>query len=162
MHKLLFALFMTVIWLAAQAAQTDEERAVRVLFDAKHAVNRAAHAAAQQLDERELAEGRFILDETKALEEAMTYLQQNLKLDEQGVPLPGSRLRDRVTVDAWHVVGRNESFPFTYRNSEFNYEVTLDRPGVILIVHVVYPRVFSIMEPVEWHIKGAAQLVLPG
>ncbi|MCM3749073.1 hypothetical protein M3223_17085 [Paenibacillus pasadenensis] len=153
---------MTVIWLAAQAAQTDEERAVRVLFDAKHAVNRAAHAAAQQLDERELAEGRFILDETKALEEAMTYLQQNLKLDEQGVPLPGSRLRDRVTVDAWHVVGRNESFPFTYRNSEFNYEVTLDRPGVILIVHVVYARVFSIMEPVEWHIKGAAQLVLPG
>ncbi|OXM13779.1 hypothetical protein [Paenibacillus herberti] len=161
MYKLLWGLLMCGLWLYAQAAQTDEERAVRILFEAKHAVNRAAHAAAQQLDERELADGRFVLDERRALEEATAYLQDNLRLDEQGNPLPGSRLRQQVTVDAWHVVGRNESFPYTYQNSEFNYEVTLDRPGVILIIHVIHPRAFSVMEPIEWHIKGAAQLVLP-
>ncbi|QJC51208.1 hypothetical protein HGI30_06280 [Paenibacillus albicereus] len=162
MYKLLLILLMSMLWLGAHAAQADQERAVRMLFEAKHAVNRAAHAAAQQLDEEELAEGRFDVDEERAEAAAREYLQENLRLDEQGRPVQGSRLKAAVIIEAWKVIGQEQSFPYIYRDSRFGYEVTLDRPGVVLIARIEHPRLFSVMEPIVWHVKGAAQLVLPG
>ncbi|PLT44894.1 hypothetical protein B8V81_3325 [Paenibacillus pasadenensis] len=161
MYKLLLILLMSMLWLSAHAAQADEERAVRMLFEAKHAVNRAAHAAAQQLDEEELAEGRFDIDKARAEAAAAIYLQENLFLDGEGRPAAGSRLKAAVVVEAWEVIGREHSFPYVYRDSRFDYEVTLDRPGVVLIVRIEHPRLFSVMEPIIWHVKGTAQLVLP-
>ncbi|RAP73840.1 hypothetical protein [Paenibacillus montanisoli] len=158
MYKLMLVMPMMVVWMLLHALQTDEELAVAALFQGKHAVNRAAHAAAQQIDTAALAEGRLQIDERAAIEAAALYLQRNLQLDESGRPLPGTYLREKVEVVEFKVINGDRSFPYTYRNDSLDYEVTLRRPGVILIAKVVYPRVFTVIEPIEWTIKGAAEL----
>ncbi|WP_274649132.1 hypothetical protein [Paenibacillus humicola] len=159
MYKLVLILLMMVVWMSMHALQTDEEMAAAALFQGKHAVNRAAHAAAQQLDPAALADGRLHIDEDAAAREAAHYLQANLQLDKDGMPLPGAYLRDRVEVLVCDVVNDDQSFPYVYRNAAYDYEVTLRKPGVVMIVKLVYPRVFSVMEPIEWDIKGTAELV---
>ena len=158
MAKLLFILLFLAAWLTAHALQADEERSIRTLFESKHAVNRAAHAAAQQLDEGELADGNIAIDEGAAFSTAMAYLQQNLKLGGDGEPKPGSRLKEQVLIEDYKVINRDRKFPYTYRNDRYDYEVTLDRPGVVLIVRIVYPRMFTAMDPIVWYVKGTAEL----
>ena len=58
MYKLVLVMLMMVIWMFMHALQTDEEMAITALFQGKHAVNRAAHAAAQQVDRAALSEGQ--------------------------------------------------------------------------------------------------------
>lgn len=157
-YKLLLIVVLLTVWLAAHALQTDEELAIQTLFRGKHAVNRAAHAAAQQLDADALAEGRVVIDESAASAEAARYLQANLQLDGAGNPLPGTFLRERAEVLAFEVINGNRVFPFTYRSDLYDYEVTLQKPGVVLIMRLKYPRVFQMMEPIEWDIKGTAEL----
>ncbi|OUM97314.1 MAG: hypothetical protein A9Z00_05450 [Thermobacillus sp. ZCTH02-B1] len=161
MHKLLLLTLMAAVWAMLVALQVDEEMSIRTLFEAKRAVNRAAHAAAQQVDEDALAAGVVHIDEAAAASAALRYLQTNLRLDSSLAPLPGSMLRDPVEIAELRVVNGNEHFPYTYRNEVYDYEVTLRRPGVILIVRVRYPRGFSVMDPIEWYVKGSAELVLP-
>lgn len=159
LYKLLWILLMIASWMYAQAVQVDEESSMKALYDGKHAVNRAAHAAAQQVDDGALASGHLRIDPDAALREAAFYLQANLELDEEGNPLPGSYLRDRVEVLVFRVINDDVAFPYTYRNPAYDYEVTLTRPGVVLMIRLKYPRVFSAMPPVEWVVKGTAELV---
>jgi hypothetical protein len=158
MYKLVLALLMMVVWMLLHALQTDEEMAITALFQGKHAVNRAAHAAAQQVDAAALADGRLHIDEAAARAEAGLYLQRNLQLDEAGVPLPGTYLKERVELVDFQVINDDKTFPYTYRNDSADYEVTLRRPGVVLIARIVYPRVFAVIEPITWTIKGTAEL----
>lgn len=153
----MFAL-MAVMWVTAHAQQMDEEMAMKALFQAKHAVNRAAHAAAQQLDEEQLAHGTLWIDSTHAFTAVKTYLMGNLQLDSNLKPIAGSYLRQPVDIMVFKVVNGDESFPYTYRNSAYDYEVTLQHPGVILIIHLEYPRVFNVIDPIEWYVKGVAEL----
>jgi len=159
MYKLLLLTLMTVIWMMMQALQIDEELAIRTLFASKQAINRAAHAAAQQLSAEALADGIVRIDEPAAEAAALSYLRANLLLDEAGVPLPGSKLRDPVDVLELGIVNSEASFPYVYRSDAYEYEVTLERPGVVLIAGIRYPRTFSLLEPIEWQVKGAAETV---
>lgn len=159
MYKLVLIMLMIVVWMYIHALQVDEEIAMGALFQGKHAVNRAAHAAAQQVDVRALADGRLHIDERAAALAAGEYLQANLQLDASGEPLPNAFLRERVEVLVFEVINDDRSFPYEYRNAAYNYEVTLERPGVVMIVNVIYPRVFSVIKPIVWQIKGAAELV---
>ena len=95
----------------------------------------------------------------EAIETAALYLQQNLKLDASGAPLPESFLKQRVEVVVFEIVNADQNFPYTYRNDAYDYEVTLQRPGVVMIVQIVYPRAFQVLDAIEWDIKGAAELV---
>lgn len=159
MHKLLLLTLMAAVWTMLHALQIDGEMAIRTLFEAKRAVNRAAHAAAQQLDQDALAAGVLRIDEAAAASAALHYLRVNMRLDPSLAPLPDSMLRDPVEIAVLRVVNADAAFPYTYRNETYQYEVTLKRPGVILIARVRYPRGFNVMGPVEWHVKGAAELV---
>lgn len=158
MHKLLLLTLMAGIWTMLHALQIEEEMALRTFFEGKRAVNRAAHAAAQQLDSEALSEGIVRIDEEAALASALLYLRVNLRLDESLAPLPGSMLRDPVELAEFRVVNDDAAFPFTYRNAALDYEVTLREPGVILIIRIRYPRGFTVMEPLDWYVKGAAEL----
>ena len=158
MYKLVLVLLMAVVWLLLHAMQTDEEMAVAALFQGKHAVNRAAHAAAQQVDAAALGDGRLHIDETAARGQAGMYLQRNLQVDADGNPLPGTYWREKVEIVDFKVINDDHSFPYTYRNDQYHYEVTLHHPGVVLIVRIVYPRIFNVIEPIEWTIKGTAEL----
>ncbi|WP_256761241.1 hypothetical protein [Cohnella sp. WQ 127256] len=159
MAKLVFSVLMIVIWWMLHALQIDEEVAMGTVHEAKRAVDRAAHAAAQQLDREKLEMGIVSIDSGLAEGVALHYLQGNLALDAELNPQPGTFLRDAVEVLAFDIVNEEVEFPYTYRNSLYNYEVTLDRPGVILIAHVKYPRLFGVLDPVEWDLKGSAELV---
>lgn len=160
MYKLVLMAAMMTIWLTVHVLQVEEEMAMKTLFQSKRAVNRAAHAAAQQVDKAALGDGVARIDEASAADAAELYLQRNLLLDENGVPLGNSMLQDPVEVLVFEVVNAEQSFPYYYRNHTYDYETVLQRPGVILIAKVVHPRRFSVMEPIEWEIKGAAELVV--
>ncbi len=159
MAKLVFSVLMIVIWWMLHALQMDEELAMGTVHEAKRAVDRAAHAAAQQLDREKLELGVLSIKGEKAEEALIVYLRENLSLDAELNPVPGSFLRDRVAVRVFEVINDEIDFPYTYRNSLYGYEVTLDRPGVVLIIHVIYPRLFGVLAPVKWDLKGTAQLV---
>ena len=159
MSKLVFGILMAVVWWMIHALQMDEELAMNTVHEAKRAVDRAAHAAAQQLDRDRLEMGIITLDSDLAKATAYAYLQANLRLDAELDPLPGSMLRDQVVVEQFMVAGEAEVFPYTYRNDLYAYEVTLSRPGVVLIVHLTFPRLFGVLAPVSWDLKGSAETV---
>ncbi|MFD0673908.1 hypothetical protein [Cohnella sp. GCM10027633] len=159
MAKLLFGVLMTVVWWMLHALQLDEEMAIGTLSNMKHAVNRAAHAAAQQLDRDKLELGILSIDESLAEQAAARYLMDNLALDGQLNPLPGSMLRDSVEVRVFEVLDESLAYPFTYRNERYAYEVTFDRPGVVLIANVTYPLLFGVLAPIEWDVRGSSELV---
>lgn len=159
MYKLLLIIVMMSVWIAIHLLQVEEELAMKTLFQGKHAINRAAHAAAQQLDPLALSDGVLWIAPDAAELAALQYLSVNLRLDEYGVPLPDSFLKHPVEVLVFEIINENKRFPYTYRNDRYQYEVTLQRPGVIIIAHLVYPRAFSVMKPIEWNIKGAAELI---
>jgi hypothetical protein len=158
-YKLLLFLFSVVFAMMLHAFQMDQELALRTLFWAKHSLNRAAHAAAQQLDPDSLSRGVIDLDEAAAELAALQYLQANLQLDEHLMPLPDSFLQARVEVLAFEVIRASESFPYEYTNERLAFKVTLRRPGVVMAIRVEYPRLFSLLGPVSWELKGAAELV---
>ncbi|BBI35265.1 hypothetical protein [Cohnella abietis] len=159
MAKLVFGVLMIVVWWMLHALQMDEEIAMGTVHEAKRAVDRAAHAAAQQLDREKLEMGVLSIKADRAESEIMAYLQENLSVDANLIPVPGSFLRDPVEVRAFAIINEDKQFPYTYRNANYDYEVTLDRPGIVLIVHVKYPRLFGVLSPVEWDLKGSAELV---
>lgn len=159
MAKLLFGVLMTVVWWMLHALQLDEEMAIGTLSNLKHAVNRAAHAAAQQLDRDKLELGVLSIDEGLAEQAAARYLMDNLALDGGLNPLPGSLLRDPVEVRVFEVLDESLSYPYTYKNEPYDYEVTFERPGVVLIARVAYPVLFGVLAPIEWDVRGSSELV---
>ncbi|MCR2803338.1 hypothetical protein [Paenibacillus soyae] len=160
MYKLVLYVAMMAIWLSAHTLQIEEEMAMKALFQGKRAVNRAAHAAAQQVDKTALADGIARIDASAASDAAALYLQRNLQLDENGEPLARSFLRERVDILVFEVINDDREFPFFYRNEDYDFEAVLKQPGVVLIVRMAHPRRFSVMEPISWEIKGTAELVV--
>ncbi|WP_028563303.1 hypothetical protein [Paenibacillus pinihumi] len=159
MYKLLLIPLMMVVWMMLHVLQLDEEMAIQTLFHGKHAVNRAAHAAAQQLDQAELASGKLVIDRTAAREMAMHYLYYNLLLDSGGRPEPGSLLKERPEIVVFDIINGDQSFPYRYRSAEHQFEVILQGPGIVIIAQMKYPRAFTVLDPIEWKIKGVAELL---
>lgn len=159
MNKLLLYVLLIVFGMSLLALQADEELSMNSLFDAKHALNRATHAAAQAVDQAKLAEGIADLDEAKARETALDYLCANLRLDEDLTPLPGSFLQRPVSILALDVIGADHIFPYVYQQPLYNYTVTLNRPGVVLLARIEYPRMYNVLDPVEWVVKSSSELV---
>lgn len=159
MAKLVFSVLMIVIWWMLHALQMDEELAMGTVHEAKRAVDRAAHAAAQQVDRDKLEIGVLSVQPELAEDAAIDYLRANLSLDSGLKPISGSFLRDPVEVRVFEILNEDLEYPYTYRNSQYQYEVTLERPGVVMIIHVKYPRLFGVLAPVEWNLKGSAELV---
>ena len=159
MYKMVLLVLMSALYMMIYALQTDEELAMHTLFQGKHALNTAVHAAAQQSDQAKLAGGVHAIDAAKAQDAAWRYLQTNLRLDAGFNPLPGTFLRARVQVKLFQVINETYTFPYTYSNPLYGYSVTLERPGVIMCIQLEYPRTYSMLQPIIWTIKGAAEMV---
>lgn len=159
MYKLLLILNLCVICIVMYALQTDEAISLHMYFQSKQSINRAVHAAAQQLDMDKLSQGIFSIDEASAKRVAWTYLQQNLNLDQGLNPLPGSILAKSAEIVRFQVINEGENFPYTFRDSTLGYSIVLNNPGVIMIMRLDYPRLYNILPPMTWHIKGVAEIV---
>lgn len=160
MNKLLLFMLLAVFFMSLLALQADEELAMANLFDTKHAVNRSTHAAAQEVDGAKLAAGLIDLDQEEAKRKALLYLRENLRLDNGLIPLPGSFLQRPVTILALDVIGAEHSFPYVYSKPAYDYSVTLQRPGVVMIIQLEYPRMYNVLSPVVWVVKSASELVM--
>ncbi|MFF2483266.1 hypothetical protein [Paenibacillus sp. NPDC058071] len=160
MYKLMAIILFMSVWITLLALQTDEELSMKQLFEGKRAVNRAAHAAAQQLDRAALADGVLRIDEAAARLAAEAYLRANLRLDANGQPLPGSSLRDKPEIAVFDIINDSHTFPYRYTNDLYSYEATLKRPGVVIILKMDYPRVFEALPKIGWAIKGVAEPVI--
>lgn len=158
MYKLLLFLLLAAFFMSMHALQLDEEVALHALFQGKRAVNRAAHAAAQQLNPDKLAAGVRSIDPVRAEAAALQYLRHNLRLDGANQPLPDTFWKTRVDVLDFTVINEDSPFPYTYANPDLGYTVVLNRPGVVFAVRLEYPRTFRVLERIEWEIKGTAEL----
>ncbi|WP_244163171.1 hypothetical protein [Paenibacillus pectinilyticus] len=150
---------MSVVFMSLYALQTDEELAMHTVFQGKHGLNDAVHAAAQQSDGAKLAQGIHSIDETKAREAALAYLQANLRLNEDNEPLPDTFLKSRVVVELFKVVNEDTVFPYMYQDDRLDYSVTLERPGVIMFIRLEFPRTYAVLQPITWVIKSSAEMV---
>lgn len=162
MDKFLLMVLLLVMQMRLMALQIDEQRAMQMLFEVKRAVNRAAHAAAQQADAELLARGVRAIDEGRAEALFLAYLQANLRLDGDNRPLAGSPLAEPVEIVVFDVINADASFPYQYRNEDHRLEVTLAGPGVVAVIRAAYPRIYRFIEPVAWTVKGAAELLPDG
>ncbi len=162
MYKLLLYLLLIVFFMTMFALQIDEEVSMNTLFRVKHGLNRATHAAAQQIDVHKLAQGITSIEIQSAEDKAYDFLQANLQLDVNNVPQQGSFLDTPVDVVVFEVINENHVFPYNYVNNECNYEVTLQRPGVVMIIRVEYPRIYQVLGPITWFIKGTSELYPTG
>jgi hypothetical protein len=160
LNKLLLYMLLVVFFVSLMALQADEELSMNEFFNVKHALNRATHAAAQQTDGGELSGGIADLDKDKARAVALQYLKANLRLKEDLSPEPGSFLQAPVEIVALDVIGADQSFPYRYEQPSYGYSVTLQHPGVVLLVRLVYPRMYHVLDPVEWVVKSASELVI--
>ncbi|MFK7694422.1 hypothetical protein [Paenibacillus sp. HJGM_3] len=159
MYKFLGFVLLISYVAVMNALQTDEQRAMQAFFEGKRAVNRAAHAAAQQIDPLKLTEGIVSIDPLRAEAAALSYLRSNLKLDAAGEPLADSYWRAGMDVVVFDIVNETATFPYTYTNAAYGYSVTLNRPAVVLMIRLRYPRLFRVVSPIEWTVKGVAELV---
>lgn len=87
----------------------------------------------------------------------MIYL--NLLLDEAGNPTAQSFIRKPVQIVHFDVLDASLSYPYHYKLDSYDFQTTFERPAVIVVIKISYPRIFSINNPVEWNIIGSAQLV---
>jgi hypothetical protein len=159
MYKLLIFPVILAFMFVMYAYQIDQELAMRTLFQSKHGINRAVHAAAQQMNEELLANGTYAIEPNLAKETALEYLRHNLYLDDHNRPLPESFLKAEVEILVLEIINNDRDFPFDYTHEAYDYSVTLERPGVIMIAAVEYPRMFKMIQPIHWKIKGASELV---
>lgn len=161
MYKLILSIMLAVGCVMLSAQQMDELMAMHALFQAKNAANRAAHAAAQQVDRKRLSLGERWIDEARAEAVARYYLQENLQLDDTLQPLPESFWQSQVEWLVFDVINGDETFPYLYQNDMYRVSEKLERPGVVLIIALEYPRTFSLIEPIRWELKAVAELYVP-
>jgi hypothetical protein len=158
MYKLVIYFLLSVFFMTMFALQVDEQVSMNTLFRVKHGLNRATHAAAQQLDELKLAQGVMSIHVQAAEQRAYEYMQTNLQLDLNNMPLQEGFLEAPIDVLVFDVINEDRIFPYHYMNDEYNYEVTLERPGVVMIIRVEYPRIYHVIGPITWVVKGAAEI----
>ncbi|GIQ71014.1 hypothetical protein DUZ99_01520 [Xylanibacillus composti] len=156
MDKLILVVLLLAVTVVLQAAQLEEEAAYQTFFRAKHALNRAAVAAAQQLDPAALAEGRIAIDPQQARGTAEWYLQHNLGLDSDHLPRSGGFLQHRVEWVRLEVINEGP-FPYRYSDPSINYEVVLEKPGVVAVIRLRYPGIFLWYDGLEWDIKATGE-----
>jgi hypothetical protein len=112
----------------------------------KPLIDIATHAATLDIDLMEAAQGRIVWDTIKGTASFYKYLQKNLHLDNNNVPVQGSYL---TVAPAVHFLGlvSNSSYPFTYvktitlhqstvKQTVRTIQTTLYGPSVVAIVEV--------------------------
>lgn len=160
MNKLLLVILMSVVFTTLSALQIDHQLSIHNFFASKYSLNRAVHAAAQQIDLEQLSKGIYSIDQKKSYEVAMVYLQENLQLNEKLESKPGSFLLTNIQVELFQVVNQQVTFPYTFHSPEHSYQITLQRPGVIMIVNIEYPQKYRVLSPISWKMKAVAEITI--
>lgn len=147
MYKFIVYLFLIVALLFAYFDQLSNHASFIHYYKYKYAINRATHAAAMQLDDYALAEGRVIIDQNKAYDVAIKLLNMNIEQPNYSI-----RLFDVIQL------GPNES-PFHYKNANWGIDVIVYNPAVVMVVETSYNHFISSKSPYKWEIYGTSEVV---
>jgi len=153
----LFVILIPLLMLL-YAYTTDSEISLQGYFRVKSGLNRAVHAAALQVNNDELSSGKRVIDPSLAQSEFLSYLQENLSLDDTLNPLPNTFLKDQVVIIDFKVENTGP-FPYHFVDTTNEVDIWLSRPGVIAIIEVKYPRIFSVLGPIAWKVNASHELI---
>ncbi|HEY0827870.1 MAG TPA: peptidase M23 [Bacilli bacterium] len=140
---LLLFYFTFILWVLQINLQMDAEAHYKL----KESLEIAAHDAALQDVEAELAEGRIVFNTSQALESFKDSLIYSLKLTDAGMalePMTQSYFQDPIRIVFEHYIddGNTISYPFLYENPTYNIREVIRGPSVIFIVETQTPRHF--------------------
>lgn len=140
---LLMFYFTFVLWVLQFNLQMDAE----VHYKLKESLEIAAHDAALQDVEAELAEGRIVFEQNQALTSFKDSLTHSLKLADNGMelnPLPQSYFQDPIRIVFIHYIddANTATFPFLYENPTYHIREVIRGPSVIFVVETQTPRHF--------------------
>ena len=159
MYKLILYPLLLVAMLMFYIDQLNQQVALQTYYTAKYALNRATHAAAMQLDKIALADGFLYIDPLQAYEQGRLMLFQNLQLDENGQITSHTFLQNPVKVLHFEVI--NDNLPLQYDNPQYNIELLIEAPTVIMVVEIYSPGIFSRRNQLKWEIVGSSKIIAP-
>jgi hypothetical protein len=131
--------------------ELDYDHATAMFIQAKQAVNRSVQAAAMQIDPESWAAGEPVLEPIRAESIFKDYLKDNLKLST-------GNLKNHIGEIEVTIVDRSHSFPYTFQ-SKWNDTIVFRSPGLFVSVQLTYPRLYKVLGPITWNIRGAEQIV---
>ncbi|RHW35958.1 peptidase M23 [Neobacillus notoginsengisoli] len=138
---LLFALLMQM-----QYNLDADKTATRQL---KNAIELAVHDAALAVSPLEMAEGRIVFEQSKAIDNLKLSLEENLKIESAGgfvySPKSNSFYKQDLYISHLEFVDDSitMSYPYTYVNQDYDILETLDGPSVIAVITTESPRWFN-------------------
>jgi hypothetical protein len=131
--------------------QLDHDYATALFIQAKQAVNRSVQAAAMQVDLESWAAGEPVLEPVQAESTFKDYLKDNLKL-------ATGNLKNQIGEIDVTIVDRSHVFPYTFQ-SKWNDTIVFHSPGLFVSVKLTYPRLYKVLGPITWTIRGAEQII---
>jgi len=147
MYKFIIYPILIVLLLFTSLDQLSNHAALIHYYSYKYAVNRATHAAAMQLDKEALADGHIVIDEYEAQLAARQLLNLNLE-------------KDSYTITFFEVVHvESENVPYHYVNKQWNIELYLYKPAVILVISTELPHMIKSKPSFLWNIFGTSEVV---
>lgn len=147
MYKFIVYPFLLLILLYAYVDQLSHHMAYIHYYKMKYALNRAAHAAAMQINEAALANGLIVIDEQAAYDAAQRLLYLNSK-DEVYKLVYFTVINDIDSDSTYH-----------YVNRQWNIDVMLNKPAVVLVIEATLPHIINTKEPYKWKINGTSEVV---
>lgn len=149
MYKFIVYLLLLIILFYAYMDQLSNHMAYTHYYKMKYALNRATHAAAMQIDEAALGNGTIMIDETAAFEAAQQLLALNSH--NQSYQIMYFKVINNVSTTT----------PYNYINREWNIDVTLSKPAVVMVIEASLPHIISTKQPYIWKINGTSEVVAP-
>jgi len=128
-----YLIIIIVIFLGISALVLDFSNVYIKAKKIKHAVNRSVKASTLQIQTGDsLADGIFLIDETKAEEAFEQILAHNLGLNPASLePLSKSLVYEKPTIREFHV---ENTFPANYYSPTLNNTFQLENPSVVAVL----------------------------
>ncbi|MEK3911125.1 hypothetical protein [Paenibacillus sp. FSL H7-0331] len=135
--------------------QNEYNRAERHFIQLKYIAEEAAAAATQYYQSIPYSNGTMVFDQTEGIKAAEYVIRQDLNLDNNYIPMPGSYWVDKVTYNIQFFDDSNTTYPILYNHSSGFFSKAIGDPTVVVTINVGKPR-YSIVAPTNNYFRTAA------
>jgi len=127
-------MFATILFISLASFVVSEGYKNVQQHKIKTAMNRAVKSASLQYDEDVLSnEAKIVIPESTAKNAFETYLTDNLKLTDDLKPNDESIFENQFEIVYFQVID-DETFPYTVKYNDVNFNHTFENPGVLAVV----------------------------
>lgn len=138
-------IFTTFIFIVMEFNNADRFNNTSLINSTTFSLFRAAHDASLQVDPLMYADGYIVFMQEKAREVFIYTMSRNMGLKSDLTPRPGSNLTNAMEILFEDYVDdlSGVSFPYNYRNDQYQIFKTLEGPAVIYMVRIKAPRTYE-------------------